>query len=187
VPVVIAVGLLLLLPVLFVILLPLSLLLRYRAGTARRPVRGWIVTTNIVSFALSTGLYLMAAAVTSVWVPDALRATLAGLVAGGLVGLLGVATTRWEAADDALLFTPNRWLVLTVMLVVAARLLYGFWRAWDAWWSTPQESSWLAAAGLPGSLAAGGLVIGYALTYWAGVRGKLLGHRRARSRRGSPG
>jgi hypothetical protein len=68
--------------------------------------------------------------------------------------------------------------VLTITLVVTARLLYGFWRSWHAWHSTPGDASWLAASGAAGSLAAGALVLGYYLTYWAGVWRRIRRHRR---------
>ena len=173
--VLLALALLLLLP-LFVLLLPLSLVQRYRAGTARRPARGWVVTLNLLALALSTGIFLATAAMTSLWVPDAFLYTLLGLAAGGVLGLLGLATTRWEATHPSLHFTPNRWLVLALLLVVTSRIVYGFWRSWEAWRST--GAGWLAEAGVAGSMAAGALVLGYALTYWLGVRALLRRHAR---------
>ena len=175
--VLLALALLLLLP-LFVLLLPLSLVQRYRVGTARRPARGWVVALNLLALALSTGLFLATAALTSLWIPDAFPYTLLGLTAGAILGLLGLATTRWEATHPALHFTPNRWLVLALLLVVTARIVYGFWRAWEAWGSTGPGAGWLAEAGVPGSMAAGALVLGYALTYWLGVRARLRRHAR---------
>jgi hypothetical protein len=154
-------------------LLPLSLVMRYRAGTARRPARTWVATVNLVGVAASAGLFLGAAALTAVWVPDAFRYALMGLAGGVVLGLLGLALTRWEATPRTLHYTPNRWLVLGITLVVTARLAYGCWRGWQSWrWST-DDSSWLASAGVAGSLAAGAVVLGYYLTYWAGVRQRL--------------
>ena len=162
-------------------LTPLSLVLRYRAGTARRAARGWIVTTNVVGLAASTLLFLVAAAVTTTWIPDALTYTVAGLATGCALGLLGLAASRWEATPGHLYYTPNRWLVLGITLVVTARLLYGFWRAWHSWQAGAAEG-WFAAAGVAGSMAAGAVVLGYYLTYWVGVRRRLRGHRRTGSR-----
>ena len=173
-PFVLAALVLLILPALFLLAVPLSLVRRYRVGTARRPARGWVAAFNVLALALSTGLFLAAAAVSGLWVPHALAAALAGLAAGGVLGLLGLAATRWEAAPGSLHFTPSRWLVLVIMLVVTSRLLYGLWRAWTAWRSTGPGTGWLAEAGLAGSLAAGALVLGYTLTYWVGVRRRLL-------------
>ena len=53
---------------------------------------------------------------------------------GCLLGLLGLALTRWEHTPRALHYTPNRWLILIITLVVSARLLYGIWRIWHGWW-----------------------------------------------------
>jgi hypothetical protein len=68
--------------------------------------------------------------------------------------------------------------VLAITLVVTARLIYGFWRSWHAWQSTPGDTSWLAASGAAGSLAAGALVLGYYLAYWAGVWRRVSQDRR---------
>ena len=157
-------------------LMPVTLVLRYRGATARRLARGWVVTLNLVGVAVSIGLFLATAAVTSLWVPRALTYSLAGLAIGGLLGLLGLSWSRWERAPQSLHYTPNRWLVLVIMLVVSSRLLYGCWRAWHVWQSGPGDTSWLAAAGVAGSMAAGAVVLGYYLTYWAGVRGRIRRH-----------
>ena len=163
----------------FVALVPLSLVLRYRAGTARQRARGWLATLNVAGFALSSAMLLTIAGLTSVWVPHAFRYTLFGLAGGCVLGLLGLALTRWEAEPRSLHYTPSRALVLTLTLVVVARMVYGVVRAWQAWRATPDDASWLTAAGAGGSLAAGAVVLGYYLAYWTGVRLRLNRHRRA--------
>ena len=166
------------LPVLLVIAIPLSLIQRYRVGKARRTARGWVTTLNVVLVALSTGLFLWAAALTSLWVPEAFSYSLLGLAAGGIAGVFGIALTKWEESARKLRYTPNRWLVLILTLAVSARLLYGFWRGWHAWRADSSESSWLAASGAAGSLAVGGIVLGYYLSYSAGVWRRLRRHRK---------
>jgi hypothetical protein len=180
VPLIIGVAAALLAVLAAIALMPLSFVIRYRAGTARRLARGWVAILNFLAVAFSAALLLFAAAVTSLWVPPALRSTLAGLAAGVLLGLLGVWGSRWEATPRSLHYTPNRWLVLAVMLVVAARLVYGFWRAWHAWRLAGDDASWLATAGVAGSLAAGAVVLGYYLAYWTGVWIRIKLHRRHR-------
>jgi hypothetical protein len=165
--------LLLLLVPLVIALMPLILVQRYRFGVARQRARGWILTVNIVGLSLSAVLFLVTAAVTNVWVPQAFAYAIAGFATGVALGLLGLALTRWEPTAEALHFTPYRWLVLSIMLVVTTRILYGFWRAWRAWGATPDDTTWLAAAGVAGSLAAGAVVLGYYLVYWLGVRRRL--------------
>jgi len=152
---------------------PLLLLLRYRAGTARRMARPWILTMNLVSLLISAALFIWVAALTNFWVPRAFSYSLVGMLFGCLLGILGVAMTRWEKTDTATHYTPNRWLVLFITLAVAARMVYGLWRIWHAWHTTGHDTSWLAAARIPGSMAVGALVLGYYLTYFAALRWKL--------------
>lgn len=156
-----------------VVTMPLSLVMRYRAGTARRLGRKWVTTLNLLMIALSVAIFLWAAAITSFWVPNAFRYSLFGLMGGGLLGLIGLASTQWEKTPQALYYTPNRWLILVITLAVTTRLLYGLWRAWHAWRTAGPETSWVAAAGVAGSMAVGAVVLGYYLTYSAGVRWKL--------------
>ena len=153
--------------------MPLLLVLRYRAGTMRRRGRKWAATINLVSFLVSAALFLWVAAMTTLWVPRALSYSIAGLLGGFVLGLLGLALTRWEPSPQGMYFTPNRWLVLLLTLAVTARLLYGLWRIWHAWRTASANDSWLATAGIAGSMAVGAIVIGYYLTYSAGVRWRL--------------
>jgi hypothetical protein len=154
-------------------LLPLSLVQRYRVGTARRPARGWVAALNLAGIGTSAGLFLLTSAVTSAWVPYAFTYTVLGLAAGCLLGLFGLALTRWEATPRALFYTPNRWLILAITLIVTARVLYGFWRSWQAWTAGLDYSSWAEASGVAGAMAAGAVVLGYYLAYWLGVRRRL--------------
>ena len=120
---------LLILPLLFVLalvalvaLIPVSLVQRYRLGTSRQRARGWLVTINLAGLTLSAILFLASAAVTTLWVPGALTYAAGGLAAGATLGFAGLWLTRWEPSPDALHYTPNRLLVLGVMLLVSARL-----------------------------------------------------------------
>jgi hypothetical protein len=177
VPLLLVVLLVLVILCLLLLSVPFALFQRYRMGTARRPARGWVATINVFAFAISAALLLVGAAVTNLWVPHAVAFTLAGLVAGGLLGVAGLAMSRWEVTPLSLHYTPNRWLVLAIMLLVSARLIYGVWRGWNAWQTSPDHASWLAASGAAGSLGAGALVLGYYLLYWAGVRLRAERHR----------
>ena len=75
-------------------------------------------------------------------------------------------------------YTPNRWLVLAITLVVSSRLVYGMWRSWHAWHARADDTSWIVASGAGGSLAAGAVVLGYYLAYWLGVRVRIERYRR---------
>ena len=168
---------LLLIPVLLVlaliVLIPFSIVRRYQVGTSRQRARGWLAALNLFGLAISVLLFFMAAAVTSIWVPDVLRYTAAGFAGGSLLGLLGLWLTKWEPQPDALFYTPNRLLVLALTLTITARVLYGLWRSWESWRAGLSGESWFVAAGLAGAMAAGAVVLGYYLIYWLGVRGRI--------------
>jgi hypothetical protein len=180
VPLIAGLAVLLLVILASVALVPVSIVLRYRAGTARRLARGWVAAINAVAFVLSAALFLTASTVATLWVPRAFTSALLGLVVGCVLGGLGLVLTRWEKAPRSLHYTPNRWLVLALALVIVGRLVYGFWRGWHAWGATPDSTSWLVAAGAAGSLMAGGVLIGYYVSYWAGVWWQVRRHRTTR-------
>jgi hypothetical protein len=157
----------------FIALIPLSLILRFRAGTMRRRAIGWMITLNFFGTLVSVLLFLLAAAVTTNWVPGTLTYTAAGLAIGNVLGVAGLVLTRWEVVSGRLHYTPNRWLVLAITLVVTARVGYGFYRSWEAWQATLDRMAWVAASGVSASMSAGAVVLGYYLLYWAGVRRRL--------------
>jgi len=157
----------------FVALIPIALVQRYRRGVARQRARGWLISVNLVGLALSIMMFLLSSAVTSIWLHPALVYTLAGLATGFVLGVVGLWMTRWEPTNDGIYYTPNRWLVLTITLVVTGRVLYGFWRAWHTWRAGLEDASWVAAAGVAKSMAAGAIVLGYYFVYWIGVRRRL--------------
>lgn len=176
-PILIAIVVILAALALTALLLPFAIVFRYRAGTKRRRARGWIATANLISLVISAMIFMATAAITNGWVPHALAYSTAGLAAGGLLGLLGLVVTRWEPEGPSLFYKPSRILVLTISLVVTARLCYGLWRGWQAWQTSPDQASWLAAVGVAGSMGVGAVVLGYYLVYWAGLRLRIARHR----------
>jgi hypothetical protein len=170
-------GLLLVVALIFA--MPLLLVLQYRAGTVRRRGRRWVATLNLITVVFSAGLFLSVAAITSFWVSNAFRYSLFGFTGGCLLGLLGLVFTQWEETHQALHYTPNRWLILIITFAVTARLLYGVWRIWHAWRASGSDTSWLQEAGVAGSLALGAIMLGYYVTYSAGLRWRL--RRRAKT------
>jgi hypothetical protein len=166
--------LLLALPLIVFALMPLILFQRYRMGSARRLVRPWVATLNIVLTAVSAALFLVVAAVTAIWVPDAFRGAVVGVLIGLGLGVVGLLLTRWEPTAATLHYTPNRWLVLGVTLMVSARVLYGVWRSWKAAEAGLYGTEMVLAVGIPESLAVGGAVIGYYIAYAWGVRRRFL-------------
>jgi hypothetical protein len=167
-------------------MVPFALIVRYRQGTRRRRARSWIVTINLVSIGLSVAIFMVTAAVTNQWVPHALPYSATGVTGGLVLGLLGLALTRWEHDGSFLHYTPSRLLVLAISLVVAGRLAFGLWRGWQAWQTTADGQSWVAAVGVAGSMAAGGMILGYSLMYWAGMRVRMMRERPLHPRRSPP-
>jgi hypothetical protein len=183
VPILILLIIVVLFVLLAIVMIPVGIVQRYRVGTRRQKARGWVATLNVFGLLTSTTLFLVVAGLTSVWVPDVLQYTAAGLAGGAVLGLLGLAITKWESGLDALHYTPNRLLVLGLTLIVSARILYGLWRTWESWRAGLSGGSWFVAAGLAGAMAAGAVVLGYYLVYWFGVRSRLRRHGRRALRR----
>jgi hypothetical protein len=151
----------------------LSLALRYRAGTARRQGRRWTAGLNVWLTAFSAVFFLSFTLVISIWIGPAFRFALIGMGCGGALGLLGLGMTRWESRHEGLFYTPNRWLALIVTLAIAARFIYGWWRAThsDGSISASGDQHWLiTASGTQLSLAVAAGLIGYYLVYSIGVR-----------------
>ena len=163
----------LLLIVAIIVLIPVGLVRRYQVGTSRQKARGWLAAINVAGLAASAILLLGSAAVMNVWAPGALRYTAGGLLGGLAIGLIGLRLTRWEYGPSAIYYTPNRALILSLTLVVTARLLYGVWRIWESWRRGFSGESWFVEAGVAGSLAAGALVVGYYLMFSTGVRRRV--------------
>jgi hypothetical protein len=165
--------LLLLVPVVVIALTPLLLVQRYRAGTARRLARPWVATLNIVAMAFSTLFFLITASLTTIWFPGTFVSASIGSAIGWVLGGLGLAITRWEPTPHSLHYTPNRWLVLIVTLLVTARVLYGFFRSWSVVQAGTSGLTAVAAFGVPQSVGVAAVVIGYYLAYHAGLRWRI--------------
>ena len=149
----------------------LSLALRYRAGTARRRARPWAASLNMWLTSFSTVFFLSFTLLLSFWIGSAFRLALIGLGCGGILALLGLALTRWERRPDGLFYTPSRWLAVIITLAIAARFIYGWWRATHSGSSAPGSQHWLiTASGTQLSLAVAAGLIGYYLVYFIGVR-----------------
>ena len=155
----------------------LSLALRYRAGTARRQARRWVASLNVWMIGLSAAFFLSFAFLLSFWVDSAFRFALIGMGCGGILGLVGLAMTRWESQPEGLFYTPNRWLAFLVTLAIAARFVCGWWRAAHSGSNSFSDQHWLiTAAGTQLSLAVAGALIGYYLVYSVGVRLRVARH-----------
>jgi hypothetical protein len=157
----------------------LSLALRYRAGTARRQGRRWAATMNVWVTTFSAALFLCFTFLISFWLGPTLRFALTGMAVGGLLGLLGLVLTRWESHPEGFFYTPSRWLILLIMLAIAARLVYGWWHGLHR--GAPDNQYWLtSASGTQLSIAVAAGLIGYYLVYAIGVRIRITRHEKWR-------
>jgi len=159
----------------------LSLALRYRAGTARRQARRWAASLNVWVTSFSAVFFLSFTLLLSFWIGSAFRFALIGLGFGAILALLGLAMTRWESRSEGLFYTPSRWLAVVVTLAIAARFIYGWWRATHSGSSALGDHHWLiTASGTQLSLAVAAGLIGYYLLYSIGVRLRLTRHEQRR-------
>jgi hypothetical protein len=159
----------------------LSLALRYRAGTARRQARRWVASLNVWMTSFSAVFFLAFTFLLSFWVDSAFRFALIGMGCGGILGLVGLAMTRWESQPEGLFYTPSRWLALLVTLAIAARFAYGWWRATHSSSNAPGDQHWLiTASGTQLSLAVAAGLIGYYLVYFVGLRLRIARHAQRR-------
>jgi hypothetical protein len=165
--------LLLLVPIIFIALMPVMLIQRYRAGKARRLARAWVATLNLALMAFSAVFFLTSAAFTTIWIPNAFSGAALGIAVGVVLGGLALGITRWESTPRSLHYTPNRWLVLIVTLLVTARIVYGLGRSLAVARAGATGTALVTAFGVPESLAAGATVIGYYLAYNAGLRWRI--------------
>ncbi|MDO5505438.1 MAG: DUF1453 domain-containing protein [Pseudoxanthomonas suwonensis] len=154
------------------LLTPVSLWMRYRSGRARRRLQPWVVTANSWMLLMSAVMFLGSAWVIGHWVEGASGHAALGLVAGLPLGVLGLVTSHFETTAKGVHVTPNRWLVLVLTLLVAARIGWGLWRLVLAWREsgTLEASMWNDQANL---FAVGGVLLGYYVAWGWGLRRKL--------------
>jgi hypothetical protein len=171
--------LLLLLPLLVVaivllwaLLLPFAMRARYRAGTSRRRAQGWVVGVNAWLLLASVAVFALGAAIAQAWLAHAVRDATLGLMLGVAVGIAGLWLTRFERTADGLYYTPNRWLVLALVWIIAARIVLGMWTAWQRMGDevATTGTQWLHAGGW---LGVGGLLLGYWVAYTWGLRARV--------------
>ena len=118
----------------------------------------------------------------SFWLGPTLQFALAGMAIGAVLGLLGLALTRWKVERQQLFYTPSRWLALIITFAITARIAYGWWHATHPRNGAPDQQHWLmTASATQFSLAVAGGLIGYYLIYAIGVRLRLRRHERSRS------
>lgn len=150
---------------LWLLLMPLALWQRYRRGHGRRRAVPWAARVNAWLLTASAALLVLSAWLLAFWVDGALLQAMAGLGGGVVLGIVGLWLTPFEHGPQGMFYAPNRWLVLALTLLVAARIAFGLWHAAQWWRGDAGHVAWLAQQG--SLLAVGGLLLGYYLaTSW---------------------
>lgn len=150
----------------WMLLLPISIVQRYRYGKARRRVLPWVVRLNAWVLSISMLVFLASSWLASIWIPRALPDAVLGLGAGAVVGVVGAALHRIEVTPQGLFRTPNQWLVLGVSLLLAGRIALGLWLTWRDGPGTAL-AGWATHAGLIG---VAGVLLGYSVATSWGLR-----------------
>ena len=139
-------------------------------GPGASPRVPWVAALNAWSLLLSALVFVLSAWLAGYWVDCRVGARGRGPRRGRGPGMAGLALTRFEHTAQGLYYTPNRWLVLTLTLIVAARIAYGLVRMGQAW-AADAHVDWLAQQG--SLLAVAGLLLGHYLAYAWGLRRRL--------------
>lgn len=157
---------------LWAVLLPIALLQRYRRGKARRRAQGWVIKGNAVLLAISALLFVLGAWIGARWIDGALQYACIGLGVGVVIGVAGLWLSRFESTGNGLYYTPNRWLVLSLTTLVAARIALSVWQMWQRWQSS-SATGWELLGDHASLFAVGGILLGYYLAYTWGLRSRI--------------
>lgn len=159
----------LIMPLVMAPLMAFAVWRRVRGTFGRQPVRRKRMIARIAVFGVLAGVMALGG------LRDGrlLEGLLGGIAGGTALGLLGLRLTRFErAADGSDAYIPNPWIggALTVLLI--ARIV---WRFAVLAPTQLQATSAPAFGNSPLTLLVFGLMIGYYVSYYAGV---LIHHRR---------
>ena len=147
---------------------------RIRRNIGRQPFQPARLGVRIGILLLVGGAFLYAAAATQNSL--ALEAGLSGLVLGTVLGFIGLRHTRFESTPEGFFYTPNIYIGVGLSALFIGRLIYRFVVVGVA--AGPNSA---AAGGQPGAnpfaaltanpltLAIFTLIVGYYVTYCAGV------------------
>ena len=163
----------LLMPALMSPLLAFMVWRRVRRQFGRQPVRRGAMITRVTSLVVLAGLLSL----TGLRDPRLLEGLAGGLLGGTALGLLGLRLTRFErGADGRDLYLPNPWIGATVTALLGGRLAWRFLvLAPHGYVAGPMASTTPQLGNSPLTLLVVGLMVGYYVSYYAGL---LVHHRR---------
>lgn len=156
-----------LVPTLLVPFIGYRLYRRFRANFGRQPVQPTRKVVRLVIFTLVAGL-ILAVATTSA---PAFEAAGGGLLAGVLLGVLGVRLTQFDADAQGRYYTPNSYIGGAVTLLLVMRLVYRMFSLYSTAQLAPAAGTdpFARMTQSPLTLTFFMLTIGYYLMYTAGV------------------
>lgn len=135
---------------------------RVRRNIGRQPFRRSRMITSIVLFSfLSVGIGIAASVM-----PLAVAGLGAGLVAGGLLALLGLRLTVFDLTAETKYYTPNTFLGISITALFLGRMIY---RATVLYAVTQPDSLPPPLFHSPLTLVLFGITAGYYIGYCAGV------------------
>ncbi|MGN2245179.1 DUF1453 domain-containing protein [Frateuria sp. GZRR35] len=163
----------LLMPTLMSPLLAFMVWRRVRRQFGRQPVRRGAMITRVAVLVVLTGLLSLA----GLRDPRLLEGLAGGLLGGIALGLLGLRLTRFErGADGRDLYLPNPWIGATITALLVGRLAWRLVLVPHAGTvATIMAPTTLQLGNSPLTLLVVGLMIGYYVSYYAGL---LVHHRR---------
>lgn len=153
---------------------PLATLMVYRRvrrNFGRQPLRTGRLAVRSVFLAIVAGLLLMVGLAGGIGASTAGWGVLAGLAAGGILGLVGLRMSGFETVAGQHWYTPHPGLGLALTALMLGRLAYRFFavRATTAAVAASDPSALANLQRSPLTLAIAGLLIGYYLVYNLGL------------------
>ena len=159
-------------PFLMLPLMAFAVWRRVRGTFGRQPIRRQRMLGRIAVFALLGGVL----ALSGLHNLRLLEGLLGGALCGALLGLAGLRLTRFERdASGADAYIPNPWIGGLLSVLLLARLGWRFMVMMPQLQDSAMAQSAPAVGNSPLTLAVFGLLIGYYITYFAGL---LVHHRR---------
>jgi len=157
----------------WVLLLPVLLWQRYRLGRARQRALRWVVGFNFWALLVSSACFFSGMLLTEWWWPGAFGYAAGGYLIGGVLGVLGLRLCHFERTTQGVYYTPNRWIILGLTLLVAVRVALSAVELWRSW--KGEETLALVPSVDHASLfGVAGLVLGYYLVFTWGLRRRLV-------------
>ncbi len=160
-------------PTLMVPLIGYMMYRRFRANFGQQPIQPSRKMTRLVILTLVAALFLRVAAHST----PALEAAAGGLIAGVLLGVLGVRLTRFHSDEKGMYYTPNTYIGGAVTLLLVGRLVYRMVSLYSTPQLAPQPGAdpFAQLTQSPLTLGMVLLTIGYYLMYTGGVLYKSRG------------